>query len=225
LDTSRLLPDRLALVPGPPAGSDAWGCEIVVGHHSDFPGKIVGLTVRGDEVRIAFASGADRVLSLAALLADFDHDGITDILERDLGLSPLLADSDSDGEIDGLDPFPLLPPGPLSEDDRVREAVLLRLARQWLITEEIVLLPAGEAPAVQVEAGPLMHLLTAMSPREEWGHAWPTTVGLEVHRDGDRARVASSRTSGRLSGIGHTWFLRLIRGRWWVTACRWDWIS
>ncbi len=225
LDMSFLLPGRLALVPGPPPGSDEWGREIVIGHEDGFPGKVTGLAVRGDEVRIALASGGERVLSLAALLADFDRDGITDIVERDLGLCPYLADSDSDGEMDGLDPFPLLRPGPLSEDDRVREAVLRRLARQWVITEEFVLLLAGEAPAAQVEAGPLMHLLTAVSPREEWGHRWPTTVGLTVHRDGDRARVASSQTSGGLSGIGHTWFLRRINGRWWVTACRWDWIS
>ena len=67
-------------------------------------------TITFPPVGLGYSRQADGLyldIPLAALTADSDGDGLTDITEARLGLKPDNADSDGDGIADGVDPLPL----------------------------------------------------------------------------------------------------------------------
>ena len=80
-------------------------------------------------------------IPLAALRADRDHDGLTDIAEDRLGLDPDSPDSDGDRLVDGSDPLPNVAHATASERARIMAAVLAAIA--GFDENAIVTAPAG----------------------------------------------------------------------------------
>jgi hypothetical protein len=92
-----------------------------------------GYTEGGEEheaaiKRLAEGEWVERFVRNAALAADLDSDGYTDVVERWLGLDPSSADSDGDGVRDSLDRNPLTARRALSDEERA-----LRVACEALV--------------------------------------------------------------------------------------------
>ncbi len=220
---SSLAPDRLALAPAAAEGGKWGGEEILTPVERAVGRSGFRLAVEGDEVRVHQPGReAPAVFRLSEVRRDTDGDGLTDLLEEEWGLSPLLADSDGDGEEDdGVDPFPLLPPGPVSDEDLVREAVLAFMSR---FEPGVLHVRPGAMPRVQVEPGGRTRYL----PEDGEGEGRlgvETLCRLEVGLDASRAEVSVMASRGRLASRWWTAFLRKAGGRWFVVATRFDGMS
>ena len=217
---------RLAVARALPGSRDSFEGELVTGIPCPVGGTSIELAVRGGRVRVRWIGGKEPVsehsLALADLLRDTDADGLTDLLERALGTDPAAADSDGDGEDDTTDPFPLLPPAPVTEETEILAAAWAGLLGTSGASG-LVVFDARCAPSGGLSGFPGPALVDSEALRElTAGSSGPMRVRrFEVEeRGGDRARVRFEDETGGSPG-GSKLVLRRVAGRWLVSGILW----
>ena len=171
----------------------------------------------------------------AALRADGDGDGLTDLAEKRLGTDPTRKDTDEDGLGDAVDPCPNAAPRALGDTEKIIEAALEArfFAQGW--------------------SSPALVGLDGMVPFEMYGYAgrllWQTkgyagdlpnmyntgmnmlsfratsTTVVTIAADGKSAYTLISRYSGGLNGDGIGVNLTKVGDEWFVVRMRMEYVS